>query len=50
MLLNESIIWVLIQELFENGLFDIEELTSKYTLSKRQVAKIKEIYNALYEE
>ena len=50
MLLNESIIWILIQELFENDLLNIDELKTKYTLNEKQANKIKKIIFELYGE
>ena len=50
MKINETIIYILIQELFENDLFDIDYLTQKYTLSNKQIKKLNEIYNILYGE
>lgn len=50
MSINETIIYILLQELFENDLFDIDYLTQKYTLSNRQIKKLNEIYNILYGE
>lgn len=47
---NETIIYILMQELFENALFNIDDLTAKYTLSNKQIKKLSEIYNALYED
>ena len=47
---NELLVYILLQELFENGLFDIEELSQKYTLSNKQIKKLEEIYNTLYGE
>lgn len=38
------------QEMFENDLFDIAELTEKYTLNSEQVEELTNIYNELYGE
>ena len=46
----ESLVYILMQELFENGLYDIEELTEKYTLNSEQVKELTNIYNELYGE
>lgn len=48
--LKESIIYILIQELFENDLLDIEWLKIKYDLNFNQIEKIKQIKNILYFE
>lgn len=48
--INEQIIYILIQELFENDLFDIDYLTNKYSLTNKQIEKINKIYNTLYED
>lgn len=44
----ESLVYILMQELFENDLYDIEELTEKYTLNNEQVNNLNTIYNELY--
>lgn len=41
---------ILMQELFENGLFNIEEISNKYTMSAEQKTTLKEIYNIYFEE
>lgn len=41
---------ILIQELFENGLFNIEELAEKYTLNGNTKNALKELYNEYFEE
>ena len=46
----ETLTYILLQELFENGLFDIDELNNKYILSKAQVKALNKTYNELYGE
>lgn len=41
--INDSIIYILIEELVENDLLNLEELQQKYSLTKKQYAKIKKI-------
>ena len=45
-----SLAAVFMQELFENGLFDINELSNKYNLNREQQRALKEIYNEYYNE
>ena len=44
----ESLVYILMQELFENDLYDIQELTEKYRLSNNQRNLLKNIYDELY--
>lgn len=46
----ETLTYILLQELFENGLFNIDELSEKYTLSNLQIKKLNKVYNELYGE
>lgn len=41
---------ILMQELFENGLFNIEELAEKYTMGKEQRQTLTELYNTYFED
>jgi hypothetical protein len=41
---------ILMQELFENDLFDIEELAEKYTMNNETKNALKELYNEYFEE
>lgn len=47
---TKSLVYVLMQEMFENDLFDIAELTEKYTLNSEQVEELTNIYNELFGE
>ena len=48
MTINETIIYILLQELFENDLLDLDKLEKKYYLNKNQIKKIKDILTMLY--
>ena len=50
MSISESLVYILIQELFESDAFDINYLTEKYILSNKQIKKLEKIYNTLYSE
>ena len=50
MKLERSLVYILMQELFENDLFEIEDLTNKYSLNKEQIKELDSIYNELYGE
>ena len=39
---------ILMQELFENDIFNIEELSKKYTMNKAQETALEELYNVYY--
>lgn len=41
---------ILMQELFENDLFDLKELADKYTMTEEQKTALKEIYNIYFGE
>ena len=41
---------ILMQELFENGLFDVQELADKYTMSIEQTKTLFDIYNTYFGE
>lgn len=49
MSLEKQIIYILIQELYENELFDIKELQEKYSLTAKQKIALQKIYNEIYE-
>lgn len=44
----ESLVFILIQELFENDLYDIDFLSSKYAMNDYQIELLNNIYNELY--
>ncbi len=46
----EGLTAILMQELFENGLFDISELVVKYRLNANQTNALKELYDEYYGE
>lgn len=46
--LAETLVYILLQELFENDLFDIEELKIKYTLTEKQEKLLIKIFDKLY--
>ncbi len=46
----EGLTAILMQELFENGLFDISELATKYGFSEEQEVTLRSIYSQYYEE
>ena len=46
----EDLTAILMQELFENGLFNIDELVVKYTLDANQTNALKEVYDEYYSE
>ena len=41
---------VLMQELFENGLFDLEEIAEKYSLDSNVKESLEELYENYYGE
>lgn len=43
-----SLTAILMQELFENDLFNIKELADKYTMNKEQKTTLKELYNEYF--
>jgi hypothetical protein len=47
---EKTLVYILMQELFENEFFDLEELKEKYTLTKKQDKLLIEIYEKLYEQ
>lgn len=48
--IHENLTAILMQELFENGLFDINELTEKYTFSEELKEALTATYNQYYKE
>lgn len=44
----ESLVYILMQELFENNLYDIDFLSSKYLMTDYQIKLLNNIYNELY--
>ena len=46
----ESLTAILMQELFENGLFDINELATKYRFNNEMEVALKNIYNEYFGE
>lgn len=47
--LNRDIVYILLQELYENDLFDIEDIKERYDLTQNQIKTLNKIYNELYE-
>lgn len=45
---NKSLVYILLQELFENDLFDLDELADKYTMTSEQAHALQNIYDELY--
>lgn len=46
----EDLTAILMQELFENGLFDINEIASKYTMTDKCKDCLLAIYNEYYSD
>jgi hypothetical protein len=46
--MEESLVFILMQELFENDLYDIDYLACKYTMNDSQIELLNNIYNELY--
>ena len=46
----ECLTAILMQELFENGLFDIDEISKKYTMDEETETVLKELYKEYYGE